>query len=289
MRLSVSKIHEHDQCPLRWKWRETGVPDTRPKFEGWRRGGAVHKGLEAAYAHAKSIGHDGPMHHPAILSVATAAVHDEALDAQLPREQWDGLVDQVVDYLVEQEVQADDVLDIEGFVQFVVRRRTDDRPGLQVIGFVDRLDRRPGSTIRIIDYKAMKRPEKHSAADMLDDLQVSIYQIAVKHRFPWVRRVEFQLVYTRSDDHPVVARSRDEIGYLERQLTPRLLDTEQRMEQGPWPPRAGDHCRTCPFIALCPAHDGVPPPSVEVTSKSGQVEIRDVYDPRTDSRNWRSP
>ncbi len=277
MRLSVSSLRTFHACPLRWKWDKQDAPTSRPKYAGWRRGTAVHAGLEAAYAFARRTNHDAPMHHPSVISVATAAVYDSCLDGRLPREEWDDCLHQVIDHLMEApHVAPHDILDVEGFVQFVVRRRQGEQEALQVIGFADRIDRIPPSGVRIVDYKA--RTSDLTATELANDLQAQIYTVAASHRFPWARRIEFRIDFTRTHDSVSITRDRDEVRWLERSLTPMLTQAETGMRDGPWPPTPGPHCDTCPFLERCPAHGHDPP--------AGDADGGPIYDPRMDGRNW---
>lgn len=252
MRLSNSTVTTFRQCPLRYLWEHVEKrPSPRPVHHGWRFGRAVHLGLQAAYDHARHEQHHGPMLAPGPVDAALDALDRALADEDVDDERRADARAQVVDELARVgDVSGEDVLLVEEFAAFHARDGDRGEP-VQVVGTIDRADRLPGSGVRVVDYKATDGDPDPGVAER--SLQGKIYTVAARRRFPWATHVVFELAFTRSRTSSRFRRNARDVDWLERELSRDMSQTADAMRAGPWEPRPGRWCHTCPYVDECPA------------------------------------
>jgi len=128
--------------------------------------------------------------------------------------------------------------------------------GLQLRGFVDRLDRAPDGRTRVVDYKTGRAPQE--AFEQKAMFQLRCYGLALwrsEGRVPTV----LQLLYL--GDGQVLRYEPDEADLLatERKLAALWQAILRAYERDDWPARTSKLCDYCSFKALCPAWGGTPP------------------------------
>lgn len=156
-------------------------------------------------------------------------------------------------------------------VPFDVTLTVDGRD-VRVHGSVDRLERLPDGTLRVVDFKSTRRAP--SKADVEAHEQVGLYQLAVEAGgFDRVApgasgSAGGVLVFLRDgDEYPKVLgqpalRERPYLGDdPDEQRYPtwvhhRLAVACQRLAAGRWDASPGGHCQFCPFAGSCPAKAG---------------------------------
>lgn len=157
------------------------------------------------------------------------------------------------------EVPFDVALTVDGF-------------DVRVRGSVDRLERLPDGSLRVIDFKSARRAP--SKAEVEAHEQVGLYQLAAEAgAFAGVApgasgSAGGVLVFLREgDEYPKVLgqpplRERPHLGDdpdEERYPTwvhHRLAVACGRLASGRWDASPGNHCRYCPFAGSCPAKSG---------------------------------
>ncbi len=147
--------------------------------------------------------------------------------------------------------------------------------GLQLRGYVDRLDVAPSGELRVVDYKTGRSPSEFFEAKAL--FQMKFYAL-VLWRLRGVVPAMLQLVYLGNGE--IVRYVPDERDLLacERKVSALWQAITRALESGDWRPSKGPLCDWCDYKALCPAWGGTPPPlpqrSVEeVATESAEVDL----------------
>ena len=129
--------------------------------------------------------------------------------------------------------------------------------GLQLRGYIDRLDVAPDGAVRVVDYKTGRAPGEGYEAKAL--FQMRFYALVWWRLRGEVPRL-LQLLYLGSGE--VVRYTPDEADLLatERKLHALWQAIERAAESGDWRPSPSRLCDWCSHQALCPAFGGTPPP-----------------------------
>jgi putative RecB family exonuclease len=132
--------------------------------------------------------------------------------------------------------------------------------GLQLRGYIDRLDVAPSGDIRIVDYKTGTAPPEAFEARAL--FQMKFYALVLWRAEGRVPRL-LQLMYLGNGE--IVRYEPDESDLLatERKIEALWQAIERARESGDWRPRPGRICDWCAHKAICPAFGGTPPPLPE--------------------------
>jgi putative RecB family exonuclease len=132
--------------------------------------------------------------------------------------------------------------------------------GLQLRGYIDRLDVAPSGDIRIVDYKTGTAPPEAFEARAL--FQMKFYALVLWRAEGRVPRL-LQLMYLGSGE--IVRYEPDESDLLatERKIEALWQAIERARESRDWRPRPGRICDWCAHKAICPAFGGTPPPLPE--------------------------
>lgn len=130
--------------------------------------------------------------------------------------------------------------------------------GLELRGFVDRLDRAPDGRTRVVDYKTGRAPREGFEQRAM--FQLRCYALAL-WRSDGVAPTVLQLLYL--GDGQVLRYQPDEADLLatERKLGALWQAILRAYETGDWRPRPSKLCDYCAFQAICPAFGGVLPQS----------------------------
>ena len=130
--------------------------------------------------------------------------------------------------------------------------------GLQLRGYVDRVDVAPTGEIRVVDYKTGKAPSRDFEGRAM--FQMKFYAL-VLWRLRGVVPRRLQLVYLGGggqlvtyDPDPADLRA------VERKLLALWEAIQRALETGEWPANRNRLCDWCSFQSLCPAFGGTPPP-----------------------------
>jgi putative RecB family exonuclease len=128
--------------------------------------------------------------------------------------------------------------------------------GLQLRGYIDRVDVAPGGDIRIVDYKTGAAPPEAYEARAL--FQMKFYALVLWRAEGRVPRL-LQLMYLGSGE--IVRYEPDESDLLatERKVEALWQAIERARAAGDWRPRPGRICDWCAHKVICPAFGGTPP------------------------------
>ena len=123
--------------------------------------------------------------------------------------------------------------------------------GIPVHGYIDRIDRTPGGSLEVLDYKTSR---ELSADDVRDSDQLSLYQVLVERNY--AEPVDRLTLYHLRSRTPHSAPRRD---------AETLNDVHQRfgraydgIHSASYEPTPGRHCSRCEFKSLCPEFKMVP-------------------------------
>jgi putative RecB family exonuclease len=115
-------------------------------------------------------------------------------------------------------------------------------------GVIDRVARRADGTYEIHDYKTSRTPPPQAKAD--NDRQLGLYQIALRHIWTDVERVELHWHYLATR---TTLRSRRTEQQL-TQLAKTTMATIDRIERATdFPPKKSELCHWCEYRPECPA------------------------------------
>jgi putative RecB family exonuclease len=132
--------------------------------------------------------------------------------------------------------------------------------GLQLRGYVDRLDVSAGGDIRVIDYKTGTTPREAFEGKAL--FQMKFYALVLWRTRGVVPRL-LRLIYLRDTDTLSYAPEASELERFERTLFAIWAAIERATEQQDFRPSPSRLCDWCAFHAHCPAQGGVLPPFPE--------------------------
>lgn len=128
--------------------------------------------------------------------------------------------------------------------------------GLELRGYVDRIDRSADGLVRIVDYKTGRSPSEAYAGKAM--FQMRFYAL-VWWRMTGDLPTLLQLMYLGDGQVLRHAPDADALLATERRLLA-LRDAISRAAETDFTPRPSRLCDWCSHRSLCPAWDGTPPP-----------------------------
>ena len=234
-RLSFTRLDTFEQCPAKYSKRyiQRAMAD-RP--DSLTFGSTLHTALEQIGRRLAILTEGQPVDADAVCKAfedawIQAGCTDRALYTEGRRllTQWSERMG---------EVQPGQVIDVE-------RRFTMQLAGVQLVGFMDRVDRIDDDTVRVLDYKS-------SRAYMLpdDSMQLALYGIAAKQMYN-VARVQIGFDLLRHNQ-VVVCDLTDE--HAERCL--QWVDTLARQLQAAndYPAKLNTFCNWCVYKLQCSSY-----------------------------------
>jgi putative RecB family exonuclease len=129
--------------------------------------------------------------------------------------------------------------------------------GLQLRGYIDRLDVAPGGEIRIVDYKTGTAPPAEFEARAL--FQMKFYALVLWRAQGCLPRL-LQLMYLGNGEIVRYQPDEADLRATERKVEALWQAIERAAATRDWRPRPGRLCDWCAHKAICPAFGGTPPP-----------------------------
>lgn len=258
--LSPSRANDFVQCPLKFRFRSIDkLPE--PPSQAAFRGTVVHSVLEKLFA------------LPAVQRTQDVA-------ESMLRPSWDELVAKDPEVLAifgdegEKETfftTAGKLLRSYFSLEFpehlepdqtekYVRTQLDN--GLELRGFIDRVDVAPGGEKRLVDYKTGKQPKPQYGRE--ENFQMGFYAL-VEYRLTGELVHTLQLMYLGSQS---ILKSHPTMSDIERtqfEIESIWKDIIASAEADRWRPKKSPLCNWCTFKPLCPAWGNTPPPTPEIT------------------------
>ncbi|WP_309130247.1 PD-(D/E)XK nuclease family protein [Brevibacterium sp.] len=134
--------------------------------------------------------------------------------------------------------------------------------GLELRGFIDRVDVAPGGEKRLVDYKTGKQPKPQYGQEA--KFQMGFYAL-VEYRLSGDLVHTLQLMYLGSRSvlklHPTPA----DLERTEFEIAAIWKDIIAAAETDRWRPRKSPLCSWCSFKPLCPAWGNTAPATPEIT------------------------
>lgn len=255
--LSPSRASDFMQCPLLYRFRVIDKLPEKPSAAA-TRGTVVHAVLERLF--------DAPAGERTVAGARAMVPGEwEKLLAKRPElaELFAGDADgeQLATWLAEAEALVErwfsledptrlEPADRELYVETVLES------GLQLRGFIDRVDVAPTGEVRIVDYKTGKAPRPQFAEGAL--FQMKFYAL-VMWRLRGVVPRRLQLVYLGSGDVLTYDPGEADLRAVERKLLALWEAIRLATETGDWRPRPTKLCGWCDHQAHCPEFGGTPP------------------------------
>jgi len=135
------------------------------------------------------------------------------------------------------------VLAIEKRILFPLDTKGD----IQVLGFIDRLDRTAQGVYEIHDYKTSGRLPSQEDADK--DRQLALYSLAVKQDFPDAKEIKLIWHYLLFDTERISVRSDEELQALKQNT---LELAQSAIESTDFPAHTSPLCNYCEYQPICP-------------------------------------
>ncbi|WP_407553998.1 RecB family exonuclease [Streptomyces sp. Pv4-95] len=255
--LSPSRASDFMQCPLLYRFRVIDKLPEKPSAAA-TRGTVVHAVLERLFD-APAIERTAPG--------ARAMVPGEWEKLLAKRPELAGLFegDEAGELLAKWLAEAEALVERWFSLEDPTRLEPADRElyvetvlesGLQLRGFIDRVDVAPTGEVRIVDYKTGKAPRPQYAEGAL--FQMKFYALVMWRLRGTVPR-RLQLVYLGSGDVLTYDPSEAELRAVERKLLALWEAIQLATDTGDWRPRPTKLCGWCDHQARCPEFGGTPP------------------------------
>ncbi len=237
--LSYSRLSRYEQCPLAYRLhyidRKQPERDIPVRF-----GTAIHIALEKLIREVLDQEYTGPLSEQRAAELYRTAWNFEGLTGlELFQE---GL--KIIKDFVRAEGHVDhrDILAVEKDFELAVGRFT-------VIGYIDRVDFVDDETIRIVDYKSNRQLFTRDDVDF--SLQMSLYQLAARQLWPWVKKIKLSFWMLRHGLQQETTRTEEQLeaamGYVQAL-------GEQLEAAADFPARLNPNCTYCDHRKSCPAY-----------------------------------
>jgi RecB family exonuclease len=237
--LSYSRLSRFAQCRLSFRLNYIDRLPSTPN-NSLRFGKLVHAVLEALFSEHMDEERTGPFDSARVRELWRLAATAEGLtDFALFEE---GL--RLVETLARDEGAVDhrNILAIEKEFRLPVGR-------FEVLGFIDRVDLVDDETIRVVDYKTNRMLFTREEVDQ--SLQMSLYELAVRRLWPWVKNVDLVFVMLRHGVRLHTSRTAEQLQAALDYVESLGEQTESATE---FPPTLNANCGYCDHRAHCPAY-----------------------------------
>ncbi|MEV0399501.1 PD-(D/E)XK nuclease family protein [Actinoallomurus sp. NPDC050550] len=280
--LSPSRAGDFMTCPLLYRFRVIDRIPERPSPAAVR-GTLVHAVLERLYdipaagrTPAAALELLGPewdrllAEEPELATLFDGEGGEGGADDEAARAEWLAEARTMVErYFALEDPRRLEPASRELYVETVLDS------GLQLRGYIDRLDVAPTGEVRVVDYKTGRAPSADFEARAL--FQMKFYALVLWRLRGTVPRL-LQLMYLGNGE--VLRYSPDEadLRATERKVDALWQAIRRAMDSGEWRPRKSRLCDWCDHQQRCPSFGGEPPPLP--AAPAGAAALRDEVSPR---------
>ena len=141
--------------------------------------------------------------------------------------------------------------------------------GLQLRGYIDRVDVASTGEVRIVDYKTGRSPHPSFEAKAL--FQMKFYALVLWRTRGVIPRM-LQLIYLGNAEVLRYEPEERDLLATERKVEALWRAIERATQTGDWRPSPSALCGWCDHQPLCPAWGGTPPPLPASGSSVGEAE-----------------
>ncbi|MEV0601527.1 RecB family exonuclease [Streptomyces sp. NPDC050315] len=257
--LSPSRASDFMQCPLLYRFRVIDKLPEKPS-EAATRGTVVHAVLERLFD-APAAERTAPSARSMVPGEWQKLLEKRPELAELFADDPEG--ERLARWLAEAEGLVERWFTLEDPTRLEPAERelyveTVLESGLQLRGFIDRVDVAPTGEVRIVDYKTGKAPRPEYSEGAL--FQMKFYALVV-WRLKGVLPRRLQLVYLGGGgDVLTYDPSEADLLAVERKLLALWDAIQKATDSGDWRPRPTKLCNWCDHQAVCPEFGGTPPP-----------------------------
>ena len=249
--ISPSRASDYKRCPLQYRLRAIDkIPE--PSTEAQVKGTLVHAVLEEMFAWPRE-----ERTYPAAVKRLKPnwekMREEDPTCAEPVKDEYQLLVDArtlLRGYFTMENPLGFDAHAQEMPVDFTLPN------GVPVRGFIDRVDIAPTGEVRVVDYKTGKKPLPRYSQDA--QFQMRFYALVYWRMFGVVP-TQLKLMYLKVMDSMILAPSREELEYFERDLAELWWKIEADGKSGNFRPQQSKLCGWCAFQHLCPVFGGTPP------------------------------
>ena len=151
--------------------------------------------------------------------------------------------------------------------------------GLQLRGFIDRVDVAPAGQVRLVDYKTGRQPKPQYAREA--EFQMRFYAL-LKYKTDQTLVHTLQLFYLGSRSIKSMQPTMSDIERTESEVLSLWDDITHAALNNAWRPRKSPLCSWCSFQAICPAFGNEAPQPPALTKIAG-VDLPTDAQPDPDS------
>lgn len=261
--LSPSRAGDFMTCPLLYRFRVIDRIPERPSPAA-ARGTLVHAVLERLFelpagARTPSAALEllGPEWERLLAEEPElSALFEDDEDAESAREEWlaeaRGMVER---YFSLEDPRRLEPASRELYVETVLDS------GLQLRGYIDRVDVAPTGEVRVVDYKTGRAPRADFEARAL--FQMKFYALVLWRLHGTVPRL-LQLMYLGNGEILRYAPDEADLRATERKVEALWKAIRRAMDSGEWRERTSRLCDWCDHKQRCPSFGGSPPPLPEI-------------------------
>jgi putative RecB family exonuclease len=262
--LSPSRAGDFMTCPLLYRFRVIDRIPERPSAAA-ARGTLVHAVLERLFdmpagsrTPAAALQLLGPEWERLLAEEPELATlfEEDGEGGDVAREEWlaeaRGLVER---YFSLEDPRRLEPASRELYVETVLES------GLQLRGYIDRVDVAPTGEVRVVDYKTGRAPRADFEARAL--FQMKFYALVLWRLRGTVPRL-LQLMYLGNGEILRYAPDEADLRATERKVEALWKAIRRAMDSGEWRERTSRLCDWCDHKQRCPSFGGQPPPLPQI-------------------------
>jgi RecB family exonuclease len=237
--LSYSRLSRFETCPLSYRLHYIEKKQAEPGLP-LRFGKTIHAVLERLIKEVVDDERTGPLSEERAIELYREAWGAEQLTGMDVFAEGLAILRR---FIAEQGVvDHRDVLAIEKEFRLPVGP-------FEVLGFIDRVDWIDDETVEVIDYKTNHQLFTRDEVDT--SLQMSLYEVAVRRLWPWVKKVKLTFWMLRHGVRQETTRTEEQLADALAYVETLGRQTETATE---YPARLNTNCSYCDHRKQCPAY-----------------------------------